>query len=39
MLAFGLVTAAAYFFFSLRLRTNFLKTDEAIEEMSVDERD
>lgn len=39
MLAFGLVTAAAYFFFSLRLRTKFLKTDEAIEEMSMDERD
>jgi len=37
-LAFGLVATAAYFFFSLHLRTKFLKADEAIEEMPVDEK-
>jgi len=36
VLAFGLVAAAAYFFFSLRLRAKFLKADEAIEETPVE---
>ena len=38
VLALGLAAAAAYFFFSLRLRTEFLKADEAIEEGPVDEK-
>ena len=38
VLALGLAAAAAYFFFSLRLRTKFLEADEAIEEMPVDEK-